>query len=165
MIRNPFYHRLLLGLLLAAPLLGQAQARRNPWDVANKIQAIKTQDGTHPVCYNLPELIGRYTDDFGAVRLELFANGTATFRFRNGATQHVRWGIRLDRTDDPTARYYTYDAEGHLTYELLFEHLDGDKAFEYEQADYVPSFTGRRGTPYIVIERPPRTVWALQKEK
>lgn len=150
---------------IVAGLVG-AQPRRNPGAATGQsVQTLKCREGQHPTTFGVPELIGRYVDDFGAVRLELFANGTGTFTYRNGATQHIRWGLRLDRADDPTARYFTYDAEGRLTYELLFEHLEGDKAFEYERAEYAPSFRGRKGTPYLVVERPTRVIWALQKER
>jgi hypothetical protein len=150
--------------LRSAP--ASAQPRRNPGAATGQaVQHIKCREGQHPATFAVPELIGRYVDDFGAVRLELFANGTGTLAYRNGATQHIRWGLRLDRADDPTARYFSYDAEGRLTYELLIEHLEGDKAFEYERAEYVPSFRGRKGTPYLVVERPTRVIWALQKEK
>lgn len=151
---------LFLLLILASPCW--AQTRRNP-GVTGSVQQVRATGGIHPVTFDVPELVGRYADDFGRVRLELHANGTGTFWYKDGTNQHVRWGLRLDRADDPTARYYRRDAEGQLVYEVLFEHLEGDKAFEYEQAEYVPSFQGRLGTPYLVVQRPLGHIWALQR--
>lgn len=143
---------------------GQSDAS-TPVAAARGVHQLRAREGTLPASYLVPELVGAYTDDFGQCSLQLFANGTGTFRMKEGDNQHVRWGIRIDDASDPESRYFTRDGDGQIVYQVIFEHLNGDKLFEYEQAEFLPNFKGRLGTPYLVIQRSTTRVWALQKTK
>ena len=143
---------------------GQSSPAQTP-SIARGVHQLRARDGTLSATYLVPELVGAYSDDFGQSSLQLFANGTGTFRLKDGTNQHVRWGLRIDDASDPESRYFTRDTDGQLVYVILFEHLNGDKLFEYEQAEYLPNFRGRNGALYLVIQRSATRVWALQKTK